>query len=493
MEQFIFDLRKRKGLIYNVKDVISSKPLNVKFTGLKDKRYSEDNWIDDFLFEGFKAHGVSFLEKINGRFGCVKYDKQEKKLYIFRDALGEIPLYYLVTLNGIYIANNIQDIKDNAKDFYRYSYIRAFPHSSYQVFDLSKVTSDNFENTIKLSPPSFIVNFSDEVLRYQKDFSKSSNYSYFKFIYSHFCDSVIKRAKKYKDVNLLLSGGLDSLTVGVILKKMGIDFTAITLSTGNGDSSDLQDAKLFAKKLGVKHRVYEISKEEIISEYESTVQISEAYHLYNVYCALAMNLLGKKLKDDGIKMAFSGEAVNEAIGDYRDWTVYNSNTNKFEVLQKINKDNITNTKDRIAYVWGNSSNNSKYNRQLGSGLAKHAGARMIKPFLHYDLELENPFYEFEVLGRIVALSKNDIEKFGDKSGLFWKIFSKSYEKFGFYETLIKNTSKVRFQDGSEYGRDGISSILLAAGYDQKKTIEIFNSIFDANIDPRIDSLRLSNY
>ena len=106
--------------------------------------------------------------------------------------------------------------------------------------------------------------------------------------------------------------------------------------------------------------------------YANAVKVSESFHLYNVYCAIGMDLLGSKLTDLGIKNAFCGEAMNEAVGDYKDWIVYDPIAKTDVLIQKINSERLQNVKERILYVWGNSSDKGKYNRQLGTGLAKHA-------------------------------------------------------------------------------------------------------------------------
>jgi hypothetical protein len=97
--------------------------------------------------------------------------------------------------------------------------------------------------------------------------------------------------------------------------------------------------------------------------------------LWGCYC------LVRKLSELGIKSAFCGEAMNEAVGDYKDWSVYNPILRKNVLIQKINTEKLQGIAERILYVHGHTSDDGKYNRQLGTGLAKHAGARMIKPFM----------------------------------------------------------------------------------------------------------------
>lgn len=476
----ILDLRTHKGTLWNINRISTKYKINNNQT------------IDKFIYYGYKKYGANFLSQLNGRFSIVYYDEENKNLFLARDWIGEIPLHYLITSKGIYIANTIYAIKEATGDEYCYQYIKSFPHSSSQIFDLSTINNSNFENSIRVTSPKLFFDFKEQVEIFQRNIT-NNKINYFKEIRNHIFDSTEKRVNQYrgKKINLLLSGGLDSLTIAVVLKNLGIDFEAYTISTGK-KTGDVGKAILVAKQLNIKHHIIELTEQEILESFKYAIKVSESYHLFNIYCALGMLLLGKKLKERGVEMAFSGEAVNEAVGDYQDWKVNHPIENKEIILQEINQDRIKKVDERIVYIWGNMNNNCKYNRQLGSGLAKHAGARMIKPFYHNQIQLENPYYDISVLGRMVSLTEEDIVSLGDKPGLMWNIFQKDFKKLGILKKQIQNTSKIRLQDNTENGEDGITSILLKNGFNQTKAIEIYNKIFDANLNPLKDTKRLMN-
>ncbi|HIP11980.1 MAG TPA: hypothetical protein EYG73_04575 [Arcobacter sp.] len=485
----IIDLRIHKGIIWNIDYVLKVYPF--RMPNQEKIKYS-NQYIDKFIYQGFKQFGKDFLKQVNGRFSTLYYDEQEKHLFLARDWIGEVPLHYLITSNGIYVANTILAIRNATKDKYDYQYIKAFPHSSFQVFDLSNLNQNNFENSIRSVSPQLYLNFREQVKNFQLNIP-NSKLNYFKEIRNHIFDSTEKRAKTYGNnkINLLLSGGLDSLTVAVVLKRLNIEFEAYTISAGHR-IGDVAQAINIAKQLKIKHHIIELTEKEISDTFEKAVEVSESYHLFNIYCAVGMLLLGKKLKEKGLAMAFSGEAVNEAVGDYTDWIVYHPIKKQEVLLQKINQDRIKKVEERIIYVWGNVNNSSKYNYQLGSGLAKHAGARMIKPFYHHQIQLENPYYDISVLGRIVSITEEDIALLGEKPGLMWEIFQEDFKILDISKKQISNTSKVRLQDNTENGENGITAILLKNGFDQEKAIEIYNKIFDANINIVKNTKRLIN-
>ena len=70
------------GEVYNFKEIASE--LNIRFRTKSDT---------EVILEAFAEWGVTFVKKLNGMFAIAIYDKEEDKLYIFRDRLGVKPLY----------------------------------------------------------------------------------------------------------------------------------------------------------------------------------------------------------------------------------------------------------------------------------------------------------------------------------------------------------------------------------------------------------------
>jgi 7-cyano-7-deazaguanine synthase len=69
----------------------------------------------------------------------------------------------------------------------------------------------------------------------------------------------VERGKKMKKAVILLSGGLDSATCGVIARDMGFEVYALSFSYGQRNTFELDAAREVARFLGVKeHRVIDI-------------------------------------------------------------------------------------------------------------------------------------------------------------------------------------------------------------------------------------------
>lgn len=488
----LIDIRRWRGLIWNVQETIRRFPFGEPNAPWNSGQQTTDEaWIDSFVYEGFRRFGSPFLRSLSGRFAVAFEDDKRGELFLARDWIGEEPFHYLATLKGFIVANSISALKEAAHSDYAYTYVRAFPQAHFQIVDLKDVRPAAVSSTIRLSPPELYYDFASAVEEVRLGDRNAGVDSTCGLLRERLQAAVVERCAihKVQKYYLLLSGGLDSLSIAIAMKTAGVPFDAVTLSVG-GRGGDVAMARQFAEHLGIRHHVIKVSAQEVESVFEEAIHISECYHVFNVYCAVGMHLLGKRMKDAGMEVAFCGEAVNEALGDYHDWTITDPQSGRETILQRINSDRLERVNERIAYAWGRSSDAGIYNKQLGTGLAKHAGSRMYKLFGHHGLRLESPYYDRTLLRRMIAIEPAILKHAGGKPGLFHRIFHKDLEALGVPADLVLNSKKVRFQDASEGGEGGITSILFRHGMDQKLIIRVFNKHFGAHLDPAMESRRL---
>ena len=491
-QHLLKDQRKQRGVIWNVRDVVKDYPF-----GAPDAPWnlqggtSMEDWIDQFVYQGFLAYGKKFLRVLHGRFAVVFIDDVRRQLFLARDWMGEQPFHYIATLNAFIVGNTIAEVKSTAGSDYAYSYVRAFPQAHYQLIDLKEVRTKAVSSTIRLSPPDLYYDFGEAVDDARSNNASSSLDTTAVFIRERLQNSISERLSVHqgRPLYLLLSGGLDSFSVALALKRAGASFEAVTLSV-KGAGGDLETAKEFAKRLDLKHHVLSVQPEDVANAFESAILLSECYHLFNIYCAVGMHLMGDIMKQRGFEIAFCGEAVNEAVGDYHDWTIIDPQTRDEITLQKINSERLAKVEERIAYTWGKSADAGLYNKQLGTGLAKHAGSRMFKPFYHHGLQLEAPYYDRSVLKSLISISPDALNEIGGKPGLFLRVFERDLQQFKIPEAVVLNCKKVRFQDATEGGEGGITSVLYRQGMDQTRAIDIFNRLFEAHLDSSLETRRL---
>ena len=482
------DARVEPGTIWNLEEVLQ------RFPAAQASNHGathSDASLDSTIYCGFEQYGAEFLAALEGRFATVYCDVQRGRLFVARDWIGETPLHYLIGRKKIYFGNTILALKALALDEFSYENVRAFPHCHYQIIDLRLMDRENVSGTFRPVQRNLFYDFEADVNAHELTLENNKAPIDFSRMGSAIKEAVSRRATMNRSGahSLLLSGGLDSLCVGVALKSLGLSFETFTI-TVDQKLGEAEMASTFSKKLGVKHYIIDLKTEEILRHYEEAVRVSETYAIYNVYCAVGMLLMGRKLRDLNVERAFCGEGMNEAVGDYKDWSIYNPIMRQSVLMQQIDRERIEKSSERLLYVWGHSSDKGKYNRQQGTGLAKHAASRMVKPFLASGLQLECPYYDRELLSSIVALQPDMLRKLGGKPGLFWNVFREEFEKFGFNEEFIGKCKKIRLQDATDAGSHGISSVLIASGHDQERTLTIFNSIFGSKFNAKEKSKQL---
>jgi asparagine synthetase B (glutamine-hydrolysing) len=488
------DLRTQRGRIWNVARVVQRFPFGPPDAPWnRGAKVSDPSWVDAFIYGGYRVHGAPFLRTLRGRFAIAVHDPQLQKIFLARDWIGEVPMHILATATGLFVANTISDLRNAAGTEYAYAYIRAFPQSYSQEIDLRGVDPACVALTMRPERPALYFDFETFVRETEGDAAARDPEEALDQISAYLRASIKKRAcddGSRLPQTVLLSGGLDSFTVALTLRSLDIPFEAFTLSV-DGQGDDAAMAVEFARRLGVPHHRIDISPEDVADTFDKAVRVSESYHLFNVYCAVGMLLMGHRLAEHGVRSAFCGEAVNEAVGDYQDWVVRDPRTGEHLVLQHVDHERLERTPERALYVWGHPSDRGKYNRQLGTGLAKHAGARMVKPFYHCGITLECPYYEPPLLARLIAVPPEVLHELGGKPGLMVRAFQTELNQFGIDEDVVLNCKKVRLQDASEGGEGGLTPVLLAAGCDQRRAIEVYNRAFDAGLDPVLDTRRLA--
>lgn len=454
----LVDLRKINPLIFNANEPEAS---------FFDKVINGD---DGIVYRQYKKYGDSFLQKINGEFAYVFFDKKTNTIFSTRDWIGEAPLHYAVSGENIYFANFVSDLLEKVPDV---KYVDVIAVNRSEVVEINTETGRVQKH--------LYYNFNQEKLGV--DYKNLKNVA--KEVYDLLFEAVkIRLQKDSKKSALLLSGGIDSMSIAYVVSVLNPSIPAYTIEVASQQSTDLVRAYEITKTFGLDHKVINVSEKEITDCVKEAITDSEIYHMYNVFCAVGMHKLAKVLKNDGIKYVFTGEGGNEAFGDYRDWKVIDSKTKKEVILQKTAKD-FSEPEGREAYIWGNlfAEAKGRYNVQLGSGLGKHGGSRMYKPMFKHGIYLLSPYLEKRIMKVIANIPSKALDHIGGKAGFMRMVFDKEV-KAGKIPERFFVVKKIRFQDASEGGQSGITGTLLSNGYDQTKLIEIFNRIFRAHIVAR---------
>lgn len=408
-------------------------------------------------------------------------EETEGGVVLERDFLGENPLHYYSDIRSgeLIVANNIKDIKDYLEGQQRtftWERVRAVSNNTRTTIDdvafiSASPNEEERDQTLQQYNPDW---FASKGTRYFANVGNAGRTAR-EFLQRSLDERLSTVAET--DVGLLLSGGLDSMSVGYLLSQTGRKVTAFTLKVDE-DNLDVVKSREIAKRFNVDLAEVKIGQDAnglsiTVQRYSPTRElqyertIAEGIKLDdvvldslrisgnpkkdNVFCAVAMYLIGQAIADEGVKTVFCGEGPNEMINDYG----FNPQESGYGTEDKGD------VEFREALTFGL----KKTDRQLGrGGLPKHAIARMGKIFAHHGLRLEAPYFSRDV-ARVMTRIPHSTSYDTIKQHLVGAMF----EGEGL-DDFIQGTSKEKFQDGSGVSR-------LFRDYDQKRLIEMFDGIY----------------
>jgi asparagine synthase (glutamine-hydrolysing) len=288
------------GEIYNFRSISS------EYLG---QHYESDTRV---LVEGIAKIGLGFFKLLTGMFAGILIDNQTKKIYIFRDFFGEKPLFYSFSKEGIHISSEFRDLlsakncdlKLNNKailNYFRFGYVEE---------------PETFDETIKAFPKGAVLAYDqgDRTFKTELELGGASlGNNSLNYIIQEVAAEVLR-----SDVpqGFLLSGGLDSTTLLSLAnrKNLGWDMAFTLKGVGASNLKDLNGAKKFARRIGIRHETVEISKREVISELPNLVEALD--QPISDMSSFGYFRLFRSIHEKGLKVAQIGHGIDEMFWGY---------------------------------------------------------------------------------------------------------------------------------------------------------------------------------
>ncbi len=286
------------GEIYNHKELKAQ---------LGDKYSYQTNSDCEVILALYQEYGVDFLDKLNGIFAFVLYDKSKDLYLIGRDHMGIIPLYTGLDAEGhFYVASEMKALMPVCKT------VEVFKPGHYLC---NKAESDD-----------------GYVSYYQRDWREFSAVQDNPASVDEIRDALEAAVKRQlmSDVpyGVLLSGGLDSSVISAITQtfaKRRIEDDGETdawwpqlhsFAVGLEGAPDLIAAQKVADAIGTIHHEITFTFQDGIDAIKDVIYHLETYDVTTIRAATPMYLMARKIKAMGIKMVLSGEGADELFGGY---------------------------------------------------------------------------------------------------------------------------------------------------------------------------------
>jgi len=411
-----------------------------------------------------------------------KITKMDETVILERDFIGENPLHYYLNPNTkeTVVANSIREIKRDLEDRgvkFLWEHVRAVSNNKKIA-----IIPDTFYNMrpeiTELSVPLQEMTAPDVDLL---DITALGLY-----IRKLLIQSIKERIATIKEnvVGLLLSGGLDSISIGYFLKHgcQNKNIRAFTLKANDNDPGvvkaravaqqlciDLTEVRISRRKneiyidveiynkVGILEKKYSLPTTRVSHVVGQSLLIAENPKRDNLFCSIAMYLIGMAIRSEGVKTVFCGEGPNEMINDYG----FNPPKEGYPDM------GVNSIYFRQALTFGL----KEADVQLGrGGLAKHALSRMGKMLSFYGIRLESPFFDPDVANVLTRIPYPNEDYGVIKPKIIQSILcDDGMNILG----PLDGISKEKFQDES-----GVT--MLFTEYDQNKLTRLFKEIYGVN-------------
>ena len=289
------------------------------YKGIKEElqRKGHDFYTDadtEILVHLYEEEGIEMVKRLRGMFVFALWDRGKEKLFLVRDRMGQKPLHYTETQQGLVFASEIKSILEHRQ-------VEPEVHqqalSDYLTFQYVPSPFTMFEN-VKSLPPATIMEVSDEGKKFRQywDFGFSSRIrnedKAVKKLRKRLKEAIKMRTMSEVPISAYLSGGLDSSTVVGILSEVR-DEPVTTFSVGFNEPDDETG---YAREVSEYHNT---NHNEIIME-ESSLSLLEDI-IYSIDQPIAdagiipSYVMAEKVSEKA-KVVLSGDGSDEMFAGY---------------------------------------------------------------------------------------------------------------------------------------------------------------------------------
>jgi asparagine synthase (glutamine-hydrolysing) len=240
----------------------------------------------EVLVHGYSHWGRDLLlEKLDGMFAFVIYDRVNNSFLAARDHIGIKPLYYAVADGTWYFASEQKSLTPLAGEIHTLS-----PGHF--------VTPQGTGCYFRLSDEPLDLPAAEIVARFRELFESA----------------VRKRVQTDLPVAVTFSGGLDSTAVLHFARKYHPNVTAFTI--GFEGAADIQVAQRYCEEFSVPHHISYLREDEMVDIIPKVVYEAEFFEGIDVMDSCLGFYAYREIRSHGIKVALCGEGSDEVLAGY---------------------------------------------------------------------------------------------------------------------------------------------------------------------------------
>lgn len=244
--------------------------------------------IDQLLFNLSKMH-IDYTGKLDGSFNILFYDKKKNYLKFTNDFWSSRPTYLYKGQGYVHFSNDLCFLKKNLKAKLSPNLKKIQELLAWQHID----SGTTYYNEIEKLQPRIVLEIKSNKINLKhsnlfQDHKKLHEFSEGDFK-TKFEKAVLNRASKFKNIKVMLSGGLDSSAVAVALKNNSIhDIETISVNFSHvSDFPEIDEKKyqdMVSSYTGFKKKHIEMKNKSVLGDIEKYVHIfQEPMLIPNLY------------------------------------------------------------------------------------------------------------------------------------------------------------------------------------------------------------------
>jgi asparagine synthase (glutamine-hydrolysing) len=246
----------------------------------------------------------AWLDRLNGIFAFVLWDRAAGRYIIARDPIGVCPLYWGHDADGrVWVASEMKALVRVCDDVAQFPPGHYFDSTSGQLHRYYERAWRSYKATESVQVPA-------------------------RELREAFEAAVHRQLMSDVPYGVLLSGGLDSSLVAACAARFARrrvedgDQTEAwwprlhSFAIGLNGSPDLAAAEVAAKALDTVHHGFTYTFEEGLDALPEVIRHIETYDVTTIRASTPMFLLARRIKAMGVKMVLSGEGSDEVFGGY---------------------------------------------------------------------------------------------------------------------------------------------------------------------------------
>lgn len=285
----------------------------------------------EVLITSWKHWGPQCLDKFNGMFAFILFDKEEEIVYLVRDRYGVKPLTYsIIDQNNIFFSSSVKahsailpttlDL-DYLSTSYHYELFEGITNST--IYNEVKYVNSGAYFKIDLSKPELSV---QEVVWYDlkskvdskiEEVNSMTECDIIDKIYALLKRSIEIRLRSDVPVGISLSGGVDSSTIAALARTYSPNIEGFTYGNPTHLKSEGKTVEDFAKHINLKVNYIWLDDQSdtIVNAFNETFEAQEL-PFYSL-SVIAQNQVYKRVRESGVKVLLGGQGGDEIFAGYR--------------------------------------------------------------------------------------------------------------------------------------------------------------------------------